>query len=398
MDNSLSPKFLIEEALKNTLPVQMPKVGGLVEGVVLGKKGSFLYVDLGAFGTGVIYGKEYYEAQDLIKGIKIGDKISSKVLELQNDDGYVELSLKEAGQEMVWDELNKLKESGEIISVKVTEANRGGLMAQIKGAAAFMPVSQLSVKNYPRVEGGDKTKILQELNKFIGKNMSVKVIDVDQREGKLIVSERGVQDESLKEILSNYKVGDIVDGEVSGVVDFGAFVKINVSGEKIEGTPQVEGLVHISELDWQLIDDPRQVIKVGDKIQAKIIGIEGDKISLSMKALKKDPWDDIDNLYKVEEAVKGKVVKFNPFGAFVKLDDSIQGLCHISEFESEENMKEKLEVGKSYTFNIQLINKNEHRLALGLGKTSSKPLKGKESISAKAAVDEGKSKAEEITE
>jgi len=344
MDNSLSPKFLIEEALKNTLPVQMPKVGGLVEGVVLGKKGSFLYVDLGAFGTGVIYGKEYYEAQDLIKGIKIGDKISSKVLELQNDDGYVELSLKEAGQEMVWDELNKLKESGEIISVKVTEANRGGLMAQIKGAAAFMPVSQLSVKNYPRVEGGDKTKILQELNKFIGKNMSVKVIDVDQREGKLIVSERGVQDESLKEILSNYKVGDIVDGEVSGVVDFGAFVKINVSGEKIEGTPQVEGLVHISELDWQLIDDPRQVIKVGDKIQAKIIGIEGDKISLSMKALKKDPWDDIDNLYKVEEAVKGKVVKFNPFGAFVKLDDSIQGLCHISEFESEENMKEKLEV------------------------------------------------------
>lgn len=378
MDNSLSPKFLIEEALKNTLPVQLPKVGELVDGTVLGKKGSYLYVDLGAFGTGVIYGKEYYEAQDLIKSVKIGDKISAKVLELQNDDGYVELSLKEAGQEMVWDELNKLKESSEIISVKITEANRGGLMAQIKGATAFMPVSQLSVKNYPRVEGGDKSKILQELNKFVGKNMSVKVIDVDQREGKLIVSERGVQDESLKEILSNYKVGDIIDGEVSGVVDFGAFVKINVPGEKIEGAPQIEGLVHISELDWQLIEDPRQVVKVGDKIQAKIIGIEGDKISLSMKALKRDPWDEIENLYKIGEVVKGKVVKLNPFGAFVKLDDNIQGLCHISEFESEDNMKEKLEVGKSYTFNIQLINKAEHRLALGFGKTSSKASKGKE--------------------
>ncbi len=372
MDNPLSPKFLMEEALKSILPAQLPKVGELVEGTALGKEGSYLYVDLGAFGTGVVYGKEYYDAQDLIKGVNIGDKISAKVTELQNDDGYVELSLKEAGQEMVWDEIRKLKESGEVVSVKVTEVNRGGLMAQIKGVPAFMPVSQLSVKNYPRVEGGDKSKILQELNKFIGKNMNVKVLDADPREMKLIISEREVQDEALKSILINFKVGDIVDGEVSGVVDFGAFVKIGVSDSTpTEGAPQLEGLVHISELDWQLIENPRQVVKVGDKIQAKIIGIEGDKISLSMKALKKDPWDEIEDTYKAGQAVKGKVVKLNPFGAFIKLDDNIQGLCHISEFESEDQMKEKLEVGKSYSFNIQLINKAEHRMALGFGKAKS---------------------------
>lgn len=370
MDNSLSPKFLMEEALKNILPAQLPKVGELIDGAILGKKGSCLYIDLGAFGIGVIYGKEYYEAQDLIKGVKTGDKVSAKVLELQNDDGYVELSLKEAGQEMAWDELRKIKESGEIISVKITEANRGGIMAQVKGVPAFMPVSQLSVKNYPRVEGGDKTKILQELNKFVGKNMNVKVIDVDQKESKLIVSERGVQDEDLKEVLVNFKVGDIIEGEISGVVDFGAFVRIEVPGDKNEGVPQIEGLVHISELDWQLIEDPKQVVKIGDKIQAKIIGIDGDKISLSMKALKNDPWINIEDTYKVGQVIKGKTVKINPFGAFIKLDNNIQGLCHISEFKSEDEMKEKLEVGKSYTFNIQLINKAEHRLALGFGKTA----------------------------
>lgn len=382
MDNSLSPKFLMEEALKNILSGQMPKVGEVVDGIVIGKKGSYLYINLGAFGTGVIYGKEYYEAQDLIKNIKIGDKVSAKVVELQNDDGYVELSLKEAGQEMAWDELRKLKESGEIVSIKITEANRGGIMGQLKGVPAFMPVSQLSVKNYPRVEGGDKTRILQELNKFVGKSMNVKVIDLDQKELKLIVSERGVQDETLKEIMSGYKIGDIIEGEVSGVVDFGAFVKIGApvspsqggSAEKAESTPQVEGLVHISELDWQLIEDPRQVIKVGDKIQAKIIGIDGDKISLSIKALKKDPWESIEDDYKIGEVIKGKVVKINPFGVFVKLDANIQGLCHISEFKSEDEMEEKLEIGKTYTFNIQLINKVEHRMALGFGK----PKEGKE--------------------
>src|SRR3989344_4768887 len=370
MDNSLSPKFLMEEALKNILPAQLPKVGEVVDGIIIGKKGSYLYIDLGAFGTGVIYGKEYYEAQDLIKNIKIGDKVSAKVVELQNDDGYAELSLKEAGQEMAWDELRKLKESGEIISVKITEANRGGIMAQVKGVPAFMPVSQLSVKNYPRIEGGDKTKILQELNKFIGKNMNVKVIDIDQKESKLIISERGVQDEDLKGVLDNFKVVDIIEGEISGVVDFGAFVKIEVPGEKNEDIPQIEGLVHISELDWQLIEDPKQGVKIGDKIQAKIIGIDGDKISLSMKALKNDPWINIEVTYKVGQIIKGKTVKINPFGAFIKLDNNIQGLCHISEFKSEEEMKEKLEVGKSYTFNIQLINKAEHRLALGFGKTA----------------------------
>lgn len=372
MDNTLSAKFLMEEAMKNILPTQVLKVGELVEGVVLAKHGSRVFVDLGAFGTGVIYGREYYEAQELVRGLKAGDKISAKVVEMQNEDGYAELSLKEAGQEMVWDELAKLKSSGEIITVKISKVNSGGLMTQIKGVPAFMPVSQLSMKNYPRVEGGDKTKILQELNKFVNKEIAVKVIDVNQREEKLIISERGIEDEALKDIMSGFHIGDIIDGEVSGVVDFGAFVKIALSAEKADAMPYIEGLVHISELDWQLIEDPKQVVKAGDKIQAKIIGIEGDKISLSIKALKKDPWGNIEETYKVGDTFKGKVVKLNPFGAFVKLSDNIQGLCHLSEFKSEEEMKEKLEVGKTYQFHIQSINKEEHKMALGFGKAAKK--------------------------
>lgn len=378
------------------LPTQIPKEGELIDGIVLGKEGAYLYVDLGAFGTGVIYGKEYYDAQDLIKGVKVGDKVSAKVVELQNEDGYVELSLKEAGQQMIWEDLEKLRQSGEVISVKITEVNRGGLMAAVKGIPAFMPVSQLSVKNYPRVDGGDKSRILQELNKFVNKNMDVKVIDVNQRDEKLIVSEKEVGDKAIKEFMGNFKVGDIIDGEVSGVVDFGAFIKIGTpsQGEKSETAPHVEGLVHISELDWRLIEDPKQVVKIGDKVQAKIIGIEGDKISLSIKALKKDPWEDIEDLYKTGQSVKGKVVKLNPFGAFVKLDDSIQGLCHISEFKSEDEMKEKMEVGKSYQFNVQLINKAEHRMALGFGKATKKE-KSEEAVPAGR---QGKEKSEENKE
>lgn len=358
--------------MKNILPAQVLKIGELVEGVVLQKQGARIFIDLGAFGTGVIYGREYYEAQDLVRGLKEGDKISAKVVEMQNEDGYAELSLKEAGQEMVWDEFSKLKTSGQAITVKISKVNSGGLMAQVKGVPAFMPVSQLSMKNYPRVEGGDKTKILQELNKFVGKDMAVKVIDANQREEKLIISERGIEDEALKDIMSGFHIGDVVEGEVSGVVDFGAFVKIALPPEKAGAMPYIEGLVHISELDWQLIEDPKQVIKAGDKIQAKIIGIEGDKISLSIKALKKDPWENIEETYKIGETLKGKVVKLNPFGAFVKLDDNIQGLCHLSEFKSEEEMKEKLEVGKTYQFHIQLINKEEHKMALGFGKVAKK--------------------------
>ncbi len=358
-------KSLIDSSLKEGIP-KLTKVGDVVEGVVLGKEGSKMYVDLGPYGTGIVYGREFYETQDIIKSVNPGDVISGKVVETENEDGYVELSLREAGYDKAWDDLEEKMKSKEILEVKILEANKGGLVANINGVPAFMPVSQLLANHYPRVEGGDKTKILQELSKYVGEIFTVRIIDVDRRENKLIISEKAAQDNDLQKILNSINIGDVIEGEVSGVVDFGAFVKFhpNIDGVKVK---EIEGLVHISELDWQLIEDPSDIVKVGDKVKAKVISKDGGKISLSIKALKKDPWEDIDKKYKVGDVVEGVVTKVNPFGAFVKLDENIHGLCHVSEFEDEDKMREALKEGQRYKFYIQSIVKDEHRMALGFG-------------------------------
>jgi small subunit ribosomal protein S1 len=264
----------------------------------------------------------------------------------------------------------------EPLVTKITKANKGGLMVEIRGVPGFLPVSQLSYEHYPRIEDADKMKILNELNKFVGKDLTVRIIDLSQEQQKLIVSEKALQELKLKEVLKNFQVGDLVHGVVSGVVDFGAFVRINLPNntesqptDENQEPPKseiIEGLIHISEIDWQLIEDPRKILKVGQEIEAKIIGIEGDRLSLSLKALKKDPWLEIDSKYKKGQSVLGQVTKFNPFGTFVQLDRDIHGLVHISEFGNETNMKQALEIGKEYEFKILSIEPKVHKLALGL--------------------------------
>lgn len=336
--------------------IQLPKLGGLVEGVVLEKKGSKLFVDLGIRGMGIVFGREYYDARDIIKGLKPGDAVSGKVIEVDNDEGYIELSLKEAGHERKWQDLRSAIDEKKEFSLKVVEANRGGLILELFGIQGFMPVSQLSQSHYPRVEGGDKEKIYEELKKFAGQELKVRVIDVNQPQEKLIFSERYADVEGVMKALSHFKIGDEIEGAVSGVVDFGAFVRF---GENLEG------LVHISEIDWQLIEHPRDALKSGDKVRAKIIDMQGDKISLSLKALKINPWDTAAEKYKKGDTTKGTVVKFNPFGAFVRLDTEIQGLLHISEFGSDAKMHEALELNKQYDFKIISVEPKDHRLALG---------------------------------
>ena len=379
MANNSKLKSLMEDALKSDFS-RLPKIGEVITGTVAGKESSCLYADLGIFGTGVVYGREFQAAADVIKNMKAGDEISAKVVDLENNNGYIELSLEEAGHELAWDDLIKKKMSGEILELSIKEVNKGGLISEINGVMAFMPVSQLSMKNYPRVEGGDKTKIFQELAKFVGQKMKVKVIDVGRSENKLIISEKEAQDNDLKKVLEHYKVGDLVEGTVSGVVNFGIFIKFISPVAAEGGVNELEGLVHISELDWQLIENPADIYKVRDKVTAKVISLDGDKISLSIKALKKDPWEDVEQKFAKGAAVKGLVAKLNPFGAFVRLSDDIQGLCHISEFGNEENMKGKIEAGKEYDFYIQSISAKDHRMSLGFGAPKEKaPAKEKES-------------------
>lgn len=339
------------------------KEGDTVEGHIISKLGTRVFLDLGAKGTGIIYGREYYSAQDIIKGLKPGDKISAKVVEADNEEGYVELSLKDAGEERRWVDLKNMQLEGKILDLQVKEANRGGLILEISGVKGFLPASQLSSKNYPRVEGGDKEKVYQELQKLTGGTLKVKILDVVPEEGKLIFTERELDQEAVRQAVQKYKVGDEIEGEITGVVDFGAFVKLDASSE-------LEGLIHISEIDWALVENPRNILHPGEKVKAKIIDIQENKISLSLKALKEDPWVKIAENYKKGDMVRARVTKFNPFGAFVELGSKdtggIQGLVHISEFGTEKKMSEELELGKEYDFKVLLIDPKEHRMSLGM--------------------------------
>ncbi len=337
-------------------PITIPLEGSLIDGVVVAREGNSLFVDLGTWRPGIIYGKEYMNAANIVRKLGIGDCITAKVVELENENGYTELSLSEAGRDRTWEELRVMKEKGTVISTIILEANRGGLIAGVEGMRGFLPVSQLSSQKYPRVEGGDKNKILTELQKYVGETFSVRILDVNPREEKLIVSEKDVVRQDVRDALSHYHIGDIIEGEVSGVVDFGAFVKF--------GDGALEGLIHISELDYKLIEDPRRVVSVGDHVRAKIIGIDDGRISLSLKALKEDPWLNAGERYHRGDVISGEVIKRSAFGVFVKLDSDIHGLVHASEFPSREAFRNSLEVGKRYLFRIRSIEPAEHRLAL----------------------------------
>ncbi len=331
-----------------------PKEGEIIEGTVLALDRAKLYVDLPPWGTGIIYGREYLNAREVIKRTNTGDTIAAKVIG-RTKDGYIELSLKEARAAALWAEAEEALKDKRQLELLVKEANKGGLIVEWQGLAGFLPASQLKAEHYPRVQDGDKDKILEELRKLVGEKIQVSIIGVSPKEGKLIFSEKGTDDKEKKELIQNYRVGDAVEGEVTGMVDFGVFVKLE------EG---LEGLVHISEIDWGLVDDPRHFFKVGERVKVKIIDIKDGKVSLSVKALKENPWQVAAEKYKKGDKVEGVVIKFNKHGALASIEEGIAGLVHISEFGSEETLRHNLELGHRYPFTISLFDPKEMRMAL----------------------------------
>ncbi len=332
-----------------------PQVDTLVEGPVISIQKSSVYIDLAPFGTGIIYGKEFINAKDIIKKINIGDVVKAKVVETDNEDGYVELSLKEAKQALIWSEAEKIIKSKQALELTIKEANKGGLILEWQGIAGFLPASQLKSDHYPRVEDSDKDKILKALKLLIGKRISVVMISALPKEGKLIFSEKDNNPEERQEIVGKYTVGSELECVVAGIVDFGIFLKLE------EG---LEGLVHISEIDWGLVEDPRTMFKVGDKVKAKIIEIKDGKISLSIKALKENPWNEFENTLKKGDIVSGVVIKFNKHGALVSIKQGVAGLVHNSGFGSEEKLKKTLEMGKTYNFQVTLFEAKDQRMTL----------------------------------
>jgi small subunit ribosomal protein S1 len=350
------PKRLMDDLIKQS--AHKPEVGAIIEGTGIGKGGKTLYIDVPPFGTGIIFGREYLNAKDIIKKISVGDTVTAKVIETEGEESYIELSLKEAKQAIVWSDAEKATKNKTQFDLLVKDANKGGLILDWSGMDGFLPASQLKPEHYPRVEGGDKDAIADELKKFIGQTLTVSIIGTDPKEGKLIFSEKGPDNKQKREIIGKYALGDVVEGEVTGAVDFGIFIKIQ------DG---LEGLVHISELDWSLVENPRDLFRVGDKVKAKIIDIKDDKISLSIKALRGNPWKEAEAKYKRGQVVSGVVIKYNKHGALVSLEEGVAGLVHISEFKTEEELRQKLELGKNYTFTINIFESKDQRMTLFFG-------------------------------
>ena len=333
----------------------------VIEGVVVAIDRASVYIDLGIYGIGIIYGSEYINAREIIKKINIGDTISAKVILKENYDGYVELSLKEARQALIWSDAEEAIKDKRVMDLVVKDANKGGLIIDWQGILGFLPASQLKEENYPRVGDGDKDKIVKELKQLVGKRLSVSIIGAIPKEGKLIFSEKGVggtntiANVNTEIVKSNYNIGDIVEGEVTGIVDFGIFVKLN---------DNIEGLVHKSEIDWGLVDDTKNHAKIGEKVKAKIIEIKDDKISLSIKSIKNNPWTESEGKYKKGDTVNGLVIKFNKHGALVSIQEGVAGLVHNSDFGSEEKLRESLSLGKMYKFEITLFDPKDQKMTM----------------------------------
>ncbi len=380
----------MNDLLESGAEIRVLKAGDMVEGTIISVTKNEVYIDLAGYGVGVVRGRELYDDQATLNSLKAGDKITASVVETENREGNVELSLRVAGQERVWSKLREYMESKDIVSTKILAANKGGLMIELNNVTGFLPVSQLSLEHYPRVEDGDKNKILSILNSYVGTNFNVQVITADMNEEKLIVSEKAVHEEEMHSKMSELKMGDVITGQITGVVDFGVFVKFG----------ELEGLVHISELAWQRIENPKDLFKVGDTVKAKIIAIEKGRVSLSIKQLQNDPWLDAVKKYQIGQTVKGSISKIMPFGVFVELDKDIQGLAHLVELSHDvvKQAEDVVKMGQEYEFKVISIEPAEHRLGLSIKQLTEAPKKAKEEVTETSTEAPAEDKAEATAE
>lgn len=346
----------MDDLLASESSVKQLVAGETISGTVLTVKKHEVLVDLGAQGVGLVPRREVGFGRTL----NAGDEVTASIVDSELDNGYSLLSLRKAAKDRGWEEIVVKADAGEIIDITPYDANRGGLLVEYEGVRGFLPVSQLSAEHYPRVGSSDKDEILQRLNVLIGKEMKVRILDVDRRANKLIFSEKEAIKDGLAERFANLKVGDTVKGVATGVVDFGVFV--NVEG--------IEGLVHISEISWERVNNPSDYVKVGDQLEAKIISIDKDRLSLSMKQLKKDPWLDEVEAMTPGTKVDGTVTRITPFGAFVQLSPAVEALVHISEMGggSEVDPEKVFTLNERKEFTILEVDRDNRKISLSLKK------------------------------
>ncbi|HET6924290.1 MAG TPA: S1 RNA-binding domain-containing protein [Candidatus Saccharimonadales bacterium] len=326
----------------------------VVEGTVSSIRKHEVWIDLGARGVGVVMRREIGHGQQL----EDGQTVTVSVIDPEMDEGYALLSMKRAAKDRGWDELQRMFEANEIVEVVPYDANRGGLLVELEGIRGFLPVSQLAAGHYPRVSGADKDEILQKLNQLTNQPMRVRILDVSRKDNKLIFSEKEAVKDDMAARFAELKVGDVVEGIVTGVIDFGAFV--NVDG--------IEGLIHISEISWERVDNPRNYVKVGETVKAKIIAIDKDRLSLSLKQMSEDPWLNEVKAFSKGDNVEGKITRITPFGAFVQLSPSVEALVHVSEMGGDDNVdpEKVFQLNEVKKFKVLDIDTDNRKIALSL--------------------------------
>ena len=363
----IADRASMESLLKQDAEFVLPQIGEMITGTVVNIGKSQLVLDIENAAIGIIRGDEAQDSANTLKKVKVGDEVKATILSHENSEGYVVLSLKRASQGKTWGRFVKAYQDKTTVHVRVIEANKGGLLVEEDGIRGFIPVSQLSPEHYPRVAGGNSARILNKLEKLVNKDLEVRVINLDESEGRLILSEREAQKEERAVVLSTLEEGKIIKGKISGVVDFGLFVNHN----------GVEGLVHISEIDWGHVANPADYGAVGDEVEVVIIGVEGEKVSFSIKRLTPDPWIIAIKNYKLGQEVKGTINKITDYGVFVKLEETLSGLVHVSEISDEdENIDPNsvLTVGQPVDCVIINIDEKKHELGLSLRTNSQKVL------------------------
>jgi len=334
--------------------VKQLETGDVVEGAIASIRKHQVWIDLGPRGVGIVMRREVGHGQQL----EVGQTVTVSVLDPEMEEGYALLSMRRAAKDRGWDEVQRIFDAGEIVEIMPYDANRGGLLVELEGIRGFLPVSQLAAGHYPRVSGADKDEILQKLNALTGKPIRVRVLDVSRKDNKLIFSEKEAVKDDMQARFAELKVGDVVEGIVTGVIDFGAFV--NVDG--------IEGLIHISEISWERVENPRDYVKVGETVKAKIIAIDKDRLSLSLKQMSEDPWLKEVKQFSKGDVVEGKITRITPFGAFVQLSASVEALVHVSEMGDDDNIDpEKIfQLNEKKEFKVLDIDTDARKISLSL--------------------------------
>ncbi len=365
-------QFLADQSHK----IKKLSKGDIVEGDVVDVRDSYLVVDIGHKSEGIVAGRELKSDSFNWKDLKVGDKVLVYVVKPEDEEGQLVLSIRRTQQASAWITLEKAKKDNDVVEAVVVESNNGGLIVEIgKDIRGFIPTSQLDASRVYldgiRQVGKDiSSRVQKTLNSLVGEKIQTRIIELDREKNRIILSEKMVTQsrdlEQREKTLNKVKESDVLEGIVSGITPFGIFV--NAEG--------LEGLVHLSELSWDKVEDIGKIYAVGSKVKVMVIGISdgGKRVAYSVKRLLQDPWSAAISKYKVGDVVKGEVQKVVPYGAFVRIGEGLNGLIHISELSNKlvKNPEDIVKVGDPVDVKILSISSTERHLGLSLKATGSK--------------------------